>query len=344
MKHALLIAAVSLFLGACAGTAGRKPYQPPGRPDWTEGPSVDYPSSRFLTGAGSAGDPEAAKDAARGEIAKVFSSRITAATYSSAAEGSFSGGGLSVATASQEVASTVRVAAQKALEGVEIVRAWRDPADGRHYALAALDRAKARGALLARLSELDGRGETAARELAAANDRLPRARAALKAQAVLKGREVLIADLRVISPGTPAESPFNAEELRTRSAAALAALDAAVSLKPEPRERVLAELRKALAALGLQTGGKGEDLLVACEASFEALEDPDPRSRWKWQRGAGSAKLTDARTGREFLAASVTAKEAAASEGEALAKAETALGKKLGAEITKGLTSFLEQP
>jgi len=335
---------IPLFLGACAGTAQRKMSSAPDRPEWIEKSPAEFPAARYLTGSGSGPDLESARDAARVEIAKVFSSRISAANFSSVSERTFSGESGAQTTAYREAAATVHVATEKVMAGVEVSRSWRDPGGGRYYALAVLDKSKVRAALSDRLAELDEQVGATFREMATTTDKLARARTALKVRAFLKSREAPASDLRVLSHGADVEPPYDLNSVRSAIEKALTALDVALTLRPVPRERVLAEIRKALNALGVEPGGNGGDLVVNCEASFESMEDPDPKSRWKWWCGSGTATLVDARNGREILSAAANSKEAAASESEALAKAESSLGKKLGAAITRGIADFLERP
>lgn len=346
MKHILILTVFALGLTACAGTAGRKTSAAGGgpRPDWADGAAADYPRARFLTGAASADDPETAKDRARGEIAKVFSAKISVNSYASASEQTSSRQGAATTSSAQDVMQTVRTTSQKMLEGVEIVRAWRDPATFQYYSLAVLDRAKARATLEVKLSELDDRAAGFYAALPKAADKMEKARLALRLRAIFSAREALVADIRVLNPGDAAAAPFDLNTARNAVAEALAALDVKITVTPAGRERVEAEIAKTLNSLGIQvlTSRGAADIEVECSALLEAMQDTDPNSRWKWQRGTASVALKDVKAAKTFTSVNVTAKEAAASDQEALAKAETSLGRKIGAEISRGINSYFE--
>ncbi len=336
----------ALLLSSCAGTAGRTERAAQdgqaSRPGWVDGVSADYPGARFLTGAASADDPETAKDRARGEISKIFSTRVTVNTYAAASEQTSTRQGSTVSSSSQDVAQTVRTTSQKMLEGVEIARTWWDPATGQHYALAVLERSKALAAMDARLSELDSRAVGLNRVFSAAAEKMEKAKCALELLALLKARQGFVTDIRVLNPGGAAEPGFDVNGILRDAAAALSALDVAVAISPENRGQVAAEIAKALNSLGIQakTGGAGADMIVECTANFEAVADTDTRSRWKWYRGSASVSMKDVKAAKVFLSFNVSAKEAAASGKEALLKAETSLGKKIGVEISRGITSY----
>jgi hypothetical protein len=112
----------------------------------------------------------------------------------------------------------------------------------------------------------------------------------------------------------------------------------------ESSDQTAAEIIKTLNGMGIQakTAAGGADIAVDCAAKFEPMADPDAHSRWKWNRASATISLKDVKASKIFLSADVSAKEAAATSDEARLKAAAALGKKTGAEITKGITAYFE--
>ena len=340
----------AVLLSACA-SAAKKPgpaaaAQTP-RPAWVDGADAGYPRGRFLTGVSSADDLAAAKDRARGEISKVFSTQITLNTAVAAAESTSEAQGKTSAFSSQNVTQNVRAVSQKNLEGVEIAATWRDGASGQYYALAVLERAKALAALDQKVLELDAQGRDTAAQLAAAAEKLQKAKHALKLLALLKTREALTADRRVLNPGAAGEAGWDLNAARRGAAKALAALDVALIMSKEDSAPVAAAVIKALNGLGIEAktaaGPGGADIAADCAVEFSAVPDTDERSRWRWHRGAAAVALKDARTSKVFLNFDAAAKEASATAPEARLKTENALGKKLGAEISRGIAGYLEK-
>jgi hypothetical protein len=342
---------LAVFLASCA-SVGPKPEKPAAmavaaaRPSWIDGAAAEYPAGRFLTGVASSDDPAAAKDRARGEISKVFSTQITINTAVTSSEYSSGSQGKSAASSAQNVSQNVRAISQKNLEGVEIARTWRDGASGQYYALAVLERSKALAALEDKMRELDAQGRDAETQLAAAAEKLQKAKYALKLMDIPKAREALTADMRVLDPANVQAPGLDVNAAKRDAARALSALDVALVMSAESSGPVAAAVIKALNGLGIEAktaaSAVGADIAAECSVEFAAVPDADSQSRWRWCRGAAAVELKDPKTSRIFLNFDASVKEASSTAGEARLKAETALGRKIGPEILRGIAAYLE--
>jgi hypothetical protein len=350
MTRKLTFIFFSALLCACAGARPRRAGVPGDvtagpRPDWADGAGAEFPRARFLTGVGIADDQASAMERARGEISRVFSTLVTANSVATASETTTENKGAAATVSSQDVTQTVRSTSQKVLEGVEIVRGWREPSTGRYYSLAVLDRAKALAAMADRMEELDGQAKDLQARLASSPEKLDKVKYALRLRSLLKARDGLAADMRVLAPGQRPDDGFDPAAAAAAAARALGQLDVAV-IMPDGAAGVRTAVISALNAAGLDgreaKGPEGADIAVDCSAQFAQLADPDPRSAWKWSRGTASVSLKDVKTGRIFLSFEASAREASSSDGEARARAETSLGKKIAAEIGRGINSYFE--
>ena len=350
MTRNLSIICLSALLCACAGARvkngsvqGGVPSGP--RPDWTDGTSAEFPRNRFLTGVGIADDQASAMERARGEISRVFSTQVTVNSMATATEQTTERQGTSSTASSQDIMQTVRSTSQKVLEGVEIARSWREAAAGRYYSLAVLDRAKALAAMGDKMEELDGQAKDLQARLTATPEKLDKVKYALRLRSMMKARESLAADMRVLAPGERPDAGFDATAALDAAAKALGQLDVAV-IMPDGASGVRSAIISALNAIGLDgreaKGPEGADIAVDCSAQFEQVADPDPRSAWKWARGAASVSMKDVKTSKIFLNFDASAKEASAEESGARARAEVSLGKKIAAEISRGINSYFE--
>ncbi len=344
----LIFAVPPLLLCSCASSvrapAGAGPVDA-GRPAWIDGNAAGYPRSGFVTGVGMADDPVSAGDRARSEIAKVFSTKITLNTAVTSYEYSAEARGSTSSYSSQNAVQDLRAVSSRELEGVEIAETWRDGASGRYYALAVLGRAKALSALSGRLRETDERLREASRLLASAAEKLRKARYALMVLDILRERDALFADMRVLDP---ASVPAAEEGTYRRDAVkALAGLDVVLNMGRGGSRTVEAAVIKALGTLGMEArsavSASGADISVECSVEFSAVPDTDASSRWKWSRGRAAIVLKDVGTGRVFLNSEVSSREASSTDEGARLKAESALGRKIGAEIRAGVASFLEK-
>lgn len=345
-KYLLTICSAVLFC-ACAstGTKTRDTVTAQVRPAWIDAAPAEYPRSRFLTGVSSADDLSAAKDRARGEIAKVFSTKITMNTAVTSSENTYIAQGLTEASSAQNIAQNLRAVAQKNLEGVEIAQIWRDEASGQYYALAVLDRSKALTALAEKTQELDARAADTAAQLAATAEKLQKAKHALVLLGILKAREALAADRRVLNPAGAAEPGPDTTSSRRSAAQALSDLDVALLMSRENSPQVAAAVIRALNVMGIEAktaaAADGADIAAECAVEFAAVADTDSQSRWHWYRGTAAVALKNVKTSKVFLNFDAAAKEAAANQGDARAKTETALGKKISAEISRGIADYL---
>lgn len=333
----LLCAAPALSAQVYAGTGNR--------PDWVDGSSMEYPRDRYLVGISQGDDLLSAKDRARGEISRIFSTQVAINTNVTASEQTASQGGKTSSSFSQEVMQNVRAASQKMLEGVEIVETWQDPATRQYYALAVLDRSQALSAVTDKLADLDRRAREFSVEFTSATGKFPRVKTAMKLLALLKGREGVVADIRVLDPGRKTAIPLDVNKVRKDAAKALSALDVAVVMSGEDAAQVETAIIKTLNSLGLEAkAGRGGDTDIEVECSVEAAEvqDADPRSRWKFSRYSASVALKDAGTDKTFLSFDASAKEASSDPGEARLKARVSLGKKIGAAVKEGITAYFE--
>ena len=116
-------------------------------PDWISGSSEKFPSDRFLVGIGIAGNPDAARSAARAEIAKVFRSRVEQTSRDTQMERSIQEGRTKKVSSSISAQQDTQVSTDLVLEGVEIIEVWNDPKNKICYALAVLEKPKLRAAL-----------------------------------------------------------------------------------------------------------------------------------------------------------------------------------------------------
>ena len=319
MTKIIIPALCALLVCACASQPAKKAVAVPGavrtsqgpRPDWVDGNGADYPRSRFLTGIGVADDQASAMERSRGEISRIFSTQVTMNTMVNSSEQNSSQQGKNVSSYSQDVVQAVRSTSQKVLEGTEIARTWLDKATGQYYALAVLDRSSAMAAISGKLDDIDTQARPLAAGLSAETEKLAKIKNAMKLNALLKGREKLQADMRVLDPSAGTKAGFDVNGARDAVQKALTSLEVAVVMPGEVSSRVQAALVKTLNTMGIdaKTGGVTADILVECTAEFASVPDSDPQSRWKWSRGSATVAMKDVKTSKIFLDFAATTKD-----------------------------------
>ena len=346
MMKKTLILSISVFLAAACVSAAKdggagKLNKSSRTPDWVEGSSSSYPSAAYIIGTGSADDMDTAKDRARGEISKVFSADIKAETSVYESERNVSAGGKSSNEYSIAAGEDIRTVSKKTLEGIEIAEVWQDKNSFRWYALAVLERAKIRRIYSEKLEETEEQINLYAGHMDAAENNMDRAMAALKVKNLMKTRDMLVKDLKVIGGSGAVSGIDNVSAVKTKAEQAIAALGIYVEVVPA-NSRVAAEIAKTLVSLGMKVSESASniDIRVACEAEMQPMQDPSRGSRWKWCTGEASVKLTDVRAGKSFLDFNASSKEAFVSEAGAKANAEKALGRSIGKKINEAIENY----
>jgi len=344
-KLALLLVAAATAACAAHTGAGTRHRVKGAKPAWADGDTSEYPKEGYLTGVGTADERASAEDRARSEISKIFTVTVTATTSDVMSETtSASGKGKDQSSFSQAVSQDVQTVSNKVLEDVTIAETWQDPATRRFYALAILQRDKAAMALKEKLSDLDKQALVWQKQLDGASDRLGRVKAAMKLMTLLKARDGLNADLRVVSASGSGESaPFDAAGLAPKAAKALAELDVAVDMGAGSDE-VATGVIQALNGLGLQAraGSAGADADVSVEGSVQSAPEAGDGSAWKWARCAATVSVKDARAGKIFLRFDASERQASADYAKAERRSREAMAKKVAAKIREGVAAYFE--
>lgn len=221
-----------LWLAAILAAASAGPAHARGKPDWIEGSSMEYPREKYLVGVGIADDRATAEDRARGEISKIFSTLVTVNTDLAESETSFKQGGKSENNFSQAISQSLKTVSKKVLEGVEVAENWQDEATRQHYALAVLDRAKGLLALKDKISQFDQQAQQWKAQMDQAAEKLAKVKAAMKLLAILKAREELNSELRVLdSEGRAIANPFDEAAVRSQASKTVSELEVVVDIK-----------------------------------------------------------------------------------------------------------------
>jgi len=340
----ILATVVSIFVFvSCASAAkkdGTKVNKSSKTPEWTQnGNSPMYPQTAYITGIGSADDIDSAKDRARGEISKVFSTDIQATTMITESERTVSNAKGSTTESASDAAEDLRAVSKKTLEGIEIAEVWQDKNSFRWYALAVLERAKIRRIYRDKLSEVEEQLSMYEKKMDEATTNMDKALAAIKIKPLLKTKSSLEQDLKVIGGSGSFSGLENVSSLQQKAEAAIAALGLYVQVVPA-HIRLKTEINKMLTSLGLKVSNTEEDadISVICRVEIRDFDDPTPGSRWSWYHGEASVSLNDVKGKKEFISFNASTKRSAITPKQAMASTEKELGKKIG----KGISDAIE--
>jgi hypothetical protein len=108
-------------------------------PDWVNGePPPEYSKQEFVTARGTGESFEAAQDAAKSELSRVFSAKLKSEIELIDQESVVG----DQAMQSSDLLTSTRISTEIELQGVEVPLHWRDPRSGETWALAVLERRK----------------------------------------------------------------------------------------------------------------------------------------------------------------------------------------------------------
>jgi hypothetical protein len=329
-----------VLLAAALTACAHAPRAAGGRPAWIDGESARWPRSQFVLGVGSADDDNGAADRARGEVARVFSATISVESTVDESETNAGRNGQQVHSFSQTVAQKVKTATQKALEGVDVVARWKDPATLRCYALAALPKDSALMEVMSKMKDIDAEAETYDSQLRTATDRFERAKAAAKLVALLKSRAELESEARVLGGGGDSFG-VDAGAARAAAAKALAALDVTVSVSGDGAGDVVTGVISGLNAVGLSAkSGTPDDKGDLTAQSVVNVSPVEVGPRWQRTRASASVSLADGRDGKIFAQFDVSSREDALDAGESRHRALVELAKKTSEKVTSSINDF----
>lgn len=314
------------------------------RPDWVNGQSARYPSSKYLIGVGYDPDRRSAEDNARSEIAKIFYSKIDSQTRIYQEYLQTTSRGKSVQTESLDIEEITRVSTQKVLSGVRISQVYKEEKpDPIFYALAVLDRDQSAAILRHKIEELDQGIQRLLTNAEGEEDVLIKIRY-LK-QSIQKHifREAYNAELWIVSQSGGAISPpIQFTEIKRRLEAILLR-DFLVGLSITGSRAE--EIREALVqGLNQQGFSVCEDLSranVVVRASIEIKPLDRRTSEWKYVQWRTHLELADQRGGAVFGSVNETGREGHISGVQAEDRAVRKIRKALATDIAKEMTRYI---
>ncbi len=188
------------------------------RPAWVNGDSIQYPSSKYLTGVGYGPDRKSAEDKARAEIAKIFFSKIDSRTRSYQDYLQTTSKGKSKTEETLSIEEVTKVSSQKVLSGVRISHVYHETGtESMFYALAVLNREQSAKILRDKIGELDRGIKGILANANRAEDMLTKVKYLKRSIQEHILREAYDAELRIVSrSGGGVSPPVSFTELKSK--------------------------------------------------------------------------------------------------------------------------------
>ncbi len=324
-----------------------------GAPEWTDGRSDEYPASRFLVGVGTGPDLDAARNAARAEVSRIFESRIEDAVLDTRQEMTRrdSETGL-VSKVVEKVVVETRLETEGEYEGLRIAETWRDPDTQSHYALAVLEKTRAHRSFAERAAERERETAGYLAQAHEAGTHLAEARALVQALRASAERDGLAARAGVVGPALPASDPGTSavREALDRSLAGVrfdvVARDVRLAdgAEGDTLPRLRDRLTQELADMGFQIRegraavGNAEANRVVCRVGLAPVERGG--SDWSHYRWDGSCEVLEPGAG-VLVSSADSGYESHPVAATARTKARDAAERRLVLALRENLRSYL---
>lgn len=328
-RFLMLITIAAVLAAGCAGTPEAPPASAP-----AQARTEAYPASRYLVATGYGSDPAGARRDARGAMAAIFSSTVYAETMAQATsvfgidgEEQFE----------KQVANSVRVISNVALDGVDVVDRGQDADTGAYTALAVLDRRQAAARWQRELDRLaDGLAAEMAALPAVAGD-LSRLAALNRIAGLAIRQEAVASRLRVVGGATAMSGGEDFRDVAAELAALRQRVTIAIVLEGDGADSAAETMRAVMSREGVLLTDDAASAAgrVAGRLVIQPLEIDNPRARFV--RAVISAELVDAHTGVAMKSVRTRVRKAHADEREATRMAVRAAAEQAAAEIAAAL-------
>ena len=314
------------------------------RPDWIDGESARYPSSKYLIGVGYGSDRHSAEDNARSEIAKIFYSKVDSQTRIYQEYVQTKSKDKSAYTEFLDIEQISRVSTQKVLSGVRISQIYEETKpDPIFYALAVLERDRSAAILQQKIQQLDQGIQSLLADATREQDTLVKIRHLKQSLRSHILREAYDAELRIVNQsGDGITPPIHFTEIKRRlEAILLRDYLFGVLIKGSRAE----EIREAVVqGLNQQGFSVCEDLSrthVVVRATIDIKPLNRGTSEWKYVEWRAHLDLVDRRNDVVIGSVNETGKEGHTSLYQAEDRAVRNIRKALGVSIAREMTRYI---
>lgn len=317
------------------------------RPDWVNGESARYPSSRYLIGVGYASERQSAEDNARSEIAKIFSSRIDSQTRIYQEYLQTTSKGKSTQAGSFDIEQITSVSTEKVLSGVRISQVYEETEpDPIFYALAVLDRDQSAAMLRRKIQELDQAIDGLLTNAARQEDVLIRIKYLNQSLQKYLLRETYDAELRVVSrSGRGIPPPFDFTEIKKRlDTTLLREFSIGLAITGSRAEEIRGALAQALNQEGLSVCDDPLRASVLVRGAVEIKPLDRGTSEWTYVQWWAHFDLVDQRGGAVFGSLNKTGRNAHLSLLQAEDRAVRKIRKTLATDIAREMKNYIFSP
>ena len=325
-------------------TRGKVQVKKGKRPGWVDGDSIQYPSSKYLTGVGYDPDRKLAEDKARAEIAKIFVSKIDSRTRTYQDYLKITSKGRSKTEEIFSIQDITSVSTQKVLSGVRIAQVYQETGTRPiFYALAVLDRDQSAKILGYKIQELDQDIHQLLSRAKGEEDLLAKVKCLKQSVQKFVIREAYDTELRIVSrTGKGISSSIHFAEIKGRlESILLRDFLIGVSVKGSRADEVQDALVQGLNQQGFSISQDLNRVNVLVRGNVEIKPLKRGTSEWKYVQWRAYFDMVDKKCGSVFGSVNKTGRQGHLSLQQAENRAVRNIRKVLITEIAGEMKRYI---
>ncbi|MBW2333036.1 MAG: LPP20 family lipoprotein, partial [Deltaproteobacteria bacterium] len=311
---------------------------------WVDGDSIQYPSSKYLTGVGYDPDRKLAEDKARAEIAKIFVSKIDSRTRTYQDYLKITSKGRSKTEEIFSIQDITSVSTQKVLSGVRIAQVYQETGTRPiFYALAVLDRDQSAKILGYKIQELDQDIHQLLSRAKGEEDLLAKVKCLKQSVQKFVIREAYDTELRIVSrTGKGISSSIHFAEIKGRlESILLRDFLIGVSVKGSRADEVQDALVQGLNQQGFSISQDLNRVNVLVRGNVEIKPLKRGTSEWKYVQWRAYFDMVDKKCGSVFGSVNKTGRQGHLSLQQAENRAVRNIRKVLITEIAGEMKRYI---
>jgi len=299
-------------------------------------PGDAYPASRYLTARGTGQSEQEARNQAVAELSRIFESRVYSDTMDRIKSVVDSSGS---EISEQSIESTIRVVSAMELKGVEIGKTWLDREKNVHYALAVLDRLRAREEWMSEVADIDASIEGEFNVYREAPGRFGRYRALRRILGLWIKRESVVSRLRVLGFGRDARPSYEIKEVLSGIPRLRSRMKVHVVFRGPRAGEVAGRTSSVLSSAGYLLVDDRSAADVVVEGSVRVVPVDLRNPGWEFARALVSAVVMDTATGDTVGEVSLKARAGHLTYEEAVHRAV----RKVAAPVAERIMEYFEK-
>jgi hypothetical protein len=311
------------------------------KPDWITGKTKKFPQDKYLIGIGIGKTEEQARNNARAEIAKVFTSHVQSETKDYIESFKKISKKKTEIYGIENIKDTTKITTDKIIAGIIIEEFYKEK--DTFYALALLDKIKHTNILSEQISNFDTEILNLLKEGKESLNKIKKIKAYKRAQNKYIERNLLNTELKIVNPvGIGLDPSYNPIEITSNLEKALDDLIIFIKVEGENIENIKKTIESSFTKLGFKLQNDvniKHDVIINSKIIFDELDHPD--KSWEWIKYDANFELLDNSTNSVIGSVTSSGKAAQLTKDSAKEKAKNILKKQIEEEIIIKLSVYI---